>query len=169
MPLISVTSFKKPNTASLVFKGHTCRCSKVGSATAWTKKDQRSYGLAEEKTQELIYSNNKPSHTGFQHGTGEMGWFGPAPSQDRVHRSFFPSSCVCVCVCPLFLRSPRILRRRCTYTTSYLSYQTGQVWQCEQLAWRCLWWRVNWVSSALDPTGEKKTFCHFSFSNPDKI
>lgn len=96
MPLISVTSFKKPNTASLVFKGHTCRCSKVGSATAWTKKDQRSYGLAEEKTQELIYSNNKPSHTGFQHGTGEMGWFGPAPSQDRVHRSFFPSSCVCV-------------------------------------------------------------------------
>ena len=65
--------------------------------------------------------------------------------------------CVCVCVCltvslsvllllslpPSVVHKLRILLRRCTPTTLYSSYQTGKVWRCEELAWKCLWWKVN--------------------------
>ena len=51
---------------------------------------------------------------------------------------------------------PRILLRRCTSTASYSSYRTGEVRGYDQLAWKCLWWRVKWVSSALILQGKRK-------------
>ena len=97
----------------------------------------------------------------FHHEAEEVGWFEPASFQDRAHSSLIPSvsAClfVCVCVCislclsvllllslpPSVFHKLRILLRRCTPTTLYSSYQRGEVWSCEELAWKCLWWKVN--------------------------
>ena len=72
---------------------------------------------------------------------------GPIPA------SFPLFLCVCLTVSlsvllslslpPSAVHKLRILLRRWTSTTLNSSYQTGEVWRCEQLAWKCFWWKVN--------------------------
>ena len=107
----------------------------------------------------------------FHHEAEEVGCFEPASFQDRACSSLVPSVSVCVCLTvplsvllslslpPRVVHKLRILLRRCIPTTLYASYQTGEVWSCEQLAWKCLWWKVN-ESIQLWSSDEKKTFCY---------